>query len=743
MNIPLIILMIIINSILLYSQQKTTIQYSPTNAIFRNPERGFSADTYSPITQSFINNVKSQNISVIHRIYTIPQFRDTELSVSFLTTVENDLINARNGGVKLVMRFSYTDNINGEDAALDTILIHINQLKPILESHYDVIAYLEAGFIGAWGEWYYSTHNLNNTNDRRTVLFALLDALPQERCVVVRTPDYKRKIFNDSNPISLTEAFNGSKKSRTGAHNDCFLASATDYGTYLDDDIEGDKNYLNLDNRFVPQGGETCSPSEYSGCANALTDLNRMHWSILNKDYHPDVLQGWINSGCMDEIKRKLGYRFSLLDATIVDSVKPGGEFLIDFNIYNIGFASPYNPRGLEIILRNKATKAKYKLVTDVDPRLWFSGDTVNVSISGGVKSTMPEGEYEVFLFLPDTVKSLHDRADYAIRLANNNVWEDSTGYNSFLHSLIISKNAYGNNYNGSNYFELFAGTEELPDSGSGIIIDGNFDDWRDSYKLDLPPLDENSGDALNPNVDITDVWVTSAGNELFFSYKMDGDILQQYFYHVFIDVDNDTSTGFHSGGSYGGFDFMIENTSLWKYTGTAGEWQWNYIGETVYALGESDNSRMELSVSYAQLDITDNRTIGVVFNVNDNDDNSNDDYAPDNYTEMSYEYSLTLTSIQKNGYENKNNFKIKVYPNPFNGFVNLIIPNLNEEITTASIYNINGKKIKVFNKGELKNNRLVWNGKDAQNKEVGSGVYFFKLSTKSQNYIQKLIMLK
>ena len=141
------------------------------------------------------------NVTVIQRIYTIPQYNDIPLPESFLTTVQTDLSTARLGGVKVVPRFSYTNNQNGEDAALDTILLHINQLAPILQENYDVITYVEAGFIGAWGEWYYSSHNLNNTTSRRAVTYALLDALPLQRNVVVRTPDYKRKIFQITTPL--------------------------------------------------------------------------------------------------------------------------------------------------------------------------------------------------------------------------------------------------------------------------------------------------------------------------------------------------------------------------------------------------------------------------------------------------------------------------------------------------------------------------------------------------------------
>jgi hypothetical protein len=104
---------------------QTTINYEPTTEIFFNPERGFSAARSSSLTKYFIDNIKSQNVSVIQRIYTIPQFNDKELSQDFLNSVVQDFNTARENGVKLVLRFSYTNNQNGEDAPLDIILRHI------------------------------------------------------------------------------------------------------------------------------------------------------------------------------------------------------------------------------------------------------------------------------------------------------------------------------------------------------------------------------------------------------------------------------------------------------------------------------------------------------------------------------------------------------------------------------------------------------------------------------------------
>lgn len=490
------ILFSLLMSVQIFSQ--TTINYESSDEIFINPERGFSAYRSSSITQTLINSLKLQNVSLIQRIYTIPQYNSVPLPQTFLDLVHKDLTEARTGGVKVVLRFSYTNRQTGADAALDTILLHIEQLTPVLRENSDVIAYVEAGFIGAWGEWYYSSHFLNKTPARRSVLYALLNALPQNRSVVIRTPDYKRKIFNITEPLDYDDAFNGSMIARTGAHNDCFLANATDYGTYLN--IEEDKNFLNLDNRFVPQGGETCCDCGYAGCAAALKDLERLHWSVLNKDYHEDVLKRWETEGCMDEVKRRLGYRFHLIQASLQDSIRPSGKFHLEFQIANTGFASPYNPRNLEIILREKNTGIKYRLLADGDPRLWMSGDTVNVTITAGAAKNMPEGEYEMYLFLADPEPRLHDRKDYAIRLANTGLWEDSTGYNSLNHSLIVSESASGEDYSGEKYFEIYSGTTSVNDEDYSV---------PEEYRINAYPNPFNGSATISFNInpdEITDM---------------------------------------------------------------------------------------------------------------------------------------------------------------------------------------------------------------------------------------------
>jgi regulator of RNase E activity RraA len=53
----------------------------------------------------------------------------------------------------------------------------------------DVIVWMEAGFIGAWGEWHSSTNGLDKSVEaKRQVVDALLDALPETRSVQLRYP---------------------------------------------------------------------------------------------------------------------------------------------------------------------------------------------------------------------------------------------------------------------------------------------------------------------------------------------------------------------------------------------------------------------------------------------------------------------------------------------------------------------------------------------------------------------------
>ena len=83
------------------------------------------------------------------------------------------------------------------DAPRDLIVSHLAQLKPILQANADIIATVQVGFIGAWGEWYYTDYfgdqgsvSASQWDDRRAVVEALLSSLPSTRTVQLRVPSF-------------------------------------------------------------------------------------------------------------------------------------------------------------------------------------------------------------------------------------------------------------------------------------------------------------------------------------------------------------------------------------------------------------------------------------------------------------------------------------------------------------------------------------------------------------------------
>lgn len=482
-------------TILLFCQitftQTTTINYSISNEDFPNPERGFYrySDTYASnyslldsATLAGYRNLHqpySANYSVystlIFRYFILDIFRTSVISNSFLQNMQTDFNTARKAGVKLVIRFTYTviapEGNCGSwicppygDAQKSRVLQHIGQLKPYFQNNSDVITAVQMGFIGVWGEQYYTDYfgdasqppyTLNNTNwnDRRQVLDSLLAAVPDNINVQVRYPQMKQKDIygnsapTNSPPLLLNEAYLGTNKSRIGFHNDCFLANFDDYGTYANYS-NGNSDTLNLkpykaaDSKYVWVGGETCDSTGLWGLCdtqggNVIEDMNRMHYSYLNADYNNTKVNNHWTNVCMEEVKKKLGYRLHLNSATFSNSVSQGNNLSYTITIENTGFSSPVNKRNVKLILANSNSNDEWEVILNHDPRYWFQGIH---TISGNVciPTCMASGQYTLHLKLADPNSRIEDRSQYAIRLANTGVWNATKGYNNLNHTITI-----------------------------------------------------------------------------------------------------------------------------------------------------------------------------------------------------------------------------------------------------------------------------------------------------------------
>lgn len=430
----------------------TRIEYVESDSIFVNPERGFYAfqefrsDNNNVLTLSSLAHLRNNAMSLVYTTYTMPDYRDRLIPQDFLDRIRDNMEVLRAGGCKTILRFRYTSSTNDIpwDAPEDIVHEHVRQLTPLLHDYSDVILVLEAGFIGVWGEWYYTEHfNYRPSEEeygpRRRLLDALLEALPTNRMICVRYPAAKLYSFglHHTDTITREDAYNGSTLSRIAFHNDCFLADQDDRGTF-----GGNRNfrrYWAAESKYLAMGGETCGVSSYSTCSNAIEDLAKYHWSFLNISYHPSVIGQWNNEGCMPEIRRRLGYRFVLNYGEYSTKAEAGNKFEMTLNLKNVGFAAPFNPRDLEIVFVSKVDESEvYKLKLQEDPRFWFPDEDIEFSAVFGLPVNMPVGEYNVYLHLPDPESHLYGRKEFSIRLANEGVWDYKHGYNH-IHSVTIN----------------------------------------------------------------------------------------------------------------------------------------------------------------------------------------------------------------------------------------------------------------------------------------------------------------
>lgn len=411
--------------------------YSEVSGNVLNPERGFykAGDIRSasnPVTASSAKACRTSGYSLMYVGYYLTDFMNGDISQEYLDMIQASMDAIREGGIKCILRFAYQSSENSYpwDAPVDIVLRHIEQLKPLLQKNEDVIFVLQAGFVGVWGEWYYTSNFIRDPSKdedylpRKQVCDALLEALPQSRQVALRTPEFKMRMYKLSlaDTLNTATAHNGSDLSRICGHNDCFGASSNDMGTF---DNSTDRTFWKFDSRYTLMGGETCQVSEYCLCDNTLKDLADYHWTYLNISYNGSVITRWRNTGCLDEITSHLGYRLVLKDSFHTDTHTAGDKMSVTIRFCNKGYAAPQNPRNAKLVfIASDGARTEFPL--DSDPRDWHTGW---YSVTSEI--TLPAASGSLYLDLSDPL--LSERPEYSIALANEGVFDEATGLNKLF----------------------------------------------------------------------------------------------------------------------------------------------------------------------------------------------------------------------------------------------------------------------------------------------------------------------
>jgi Domain of unknown function (DUF4874)/Domain of unknown function (DUF4832) len=432
------------------------LTYLPSDENFPNPERGVyisyqpsgsanpvnTAPIRTPGVLDYFGRERDRTgATTIRAVYLLADSRTSDISANFLARLDDDFAAIREAGFKLIPYFAYnwpTDETGAQDASAAQIQRHLAQLQPVFIKNKDVMPAVIAGLIGAWGEWHDSSNQnigVNGPNSNtQLILKALLDAVPRERMIVLRYVSDKQTLFG-TQPIGASQAFDQSDKSRLGFHNECFMSDR--YGEQFRAQFH---DYLKVEGLYVPHMAaldvDCLSPGQIVPWDDLIAEAQ-----IIGLDHmsDPPDLSRLGGTSRLLELYKRLGYRFRLTQASVPSSVRAGETFTANMTITNDGFSALYNAHQMKLILRHTTQGVKHIINIDGDPRLSQPGSTNTVSVSATLPSNLPAGNYEVLLHIADADSSLSARPEYSIRLANQAVWEQSTGYNLLFNALQIS----------------------------------------------------------------------------------------------------------------------------------------------------------------------------------------------------------------------------------------------------------------------------------------------------------------
>jgi Domain of unknown function (DUF4832)/Domain of unknown function (DUF4874) len=394
----------------------TSATFTGSTADFLNPERGFYVSpTASNMTVPTLTHfVDYWHVRMFNYAIELNPYRNSAIPQSFLDDLNTQFAAARAAGVKLIVQSRYNSDLSSVDAPIDRVLQHISQLKPVLAQNADVIPFVKAGYIGAWGEWSGSTNGLDSDANKLAIKNALLANTPSTTIVHFRRPG-DINLWYPNNPAAAAAA-------RVGHHNDCYMANDTDAHTYngLNDPL---RDYVKKMAENSGFGGETCDNVSNADqmrltCAQALSEHAAYHVSWLHAAYAQRFIDSWKAGGCYDQISRSMGYRLQLDSVNHAPSASRGTAVAVNVSLRNTGWARMFSKRALVVTLRNKSTGATIT-GSGGDLTTVASGASAQMTVNVNLPAGTTAGNYDVLISVPDIWSTTAGDARFAVRFAN------------------------------------------------------------------------------------------------------------------------------------------------------------------------------------------------------------------------------------------------------------------------------------------------------------------------------------
>lgn len=273
--------------------------------------------------------------------------------------------------------------------------------------------------------------------------------------------------------------------------------------------------------------------------------------------------------------------------------------------------------------------------------------------------------------------------------------------------------------------------------------------------------------DYLYISADVTDDDLNAEGNEPKYSGTQPwmGDALEFFFgaYNVNLLDDWKAYDGVNKAGTG---DYRIAFTA-WGTTGTATNNDYHFPGvePTVYQKFTGDGYIIEARVALDSLAGEDLEVVnGACFPMQINGNDLDPTVGPDSGRTLQANWGgqsghevwkrssawgflevVGGTAVDDDTQEPRTYSLHNNYPNPFNPSTTIKFEMADFTDVTIEIYDILGNKINTLFKGKKAagSHEIVWNGKNSAGVAVSSGLYFYKMKTKSFTKTKKMMLLK
>lgn len=120
------------------------------------------------------------------------------------------------------------------------------------------------------------------------------------------------------------------------------------------------------------------------------------------------------------------------------------------------------------------------------------------------------------------------------------------------------------------------------------ILVDGNLSDWNSLVPFPADPADQTAPENL---LDWIRIRMAHDNQNLYIAVSNKSAIQFNWAYNLYLDTDLNSNTGFQASYAFTGVgaEYLIQSDLVYRYTGTGGNWSWEFLGSAQSAINGSN----------------------------------------------------------------------------------------------------------------------------------------------------------